>query len=72
MPVRVRQQQDRLLRMVHKFMGQVGLVVRDQSDAIRSGISFAETTTNSSQATPSPKVIFPIFPRGIVLRTVAP
>jgi hypothetical protein len=36
------------------------------------GISFAETTTNSSHATPAPKLIFLILPRGIELRTVAP
>ncbi len=40
MPVRVSQQQDRLLGVVHDFMRQVGLVVRDQSDAIRSGNIF--------------------------------
>src|SRR5439155_1258101 len=36
------------------------------------GMSFADTTTNSSQAIPGPNVICLILPRGISLRTVAP
>ena len=36
------------------------------------GMSFADTTTNSFQAIPGPKVICLILPRGIPLRTVAP
>src|SRR5580658_9735211 len=36
------------------------------------GMSFAVTTTNSSQLIPGPKLMFLIFPRGMQLRTVAP
>src|SRR5579863_10636865 len=35
-------------------------------------MSFAVTTTNSSQLIPGPKLIFLILPRGMLLRTVAP
>ena len=41
MPVRVRQQQDRFLRMIDDAVGEAGLVVRDQGNAILSGNIFA-------------------------------
>jgi hypothetical protein len=36
------------------------------------GMSFADTSTNSSHAIPGPKLISLIFPRAMLLRTVAP
>src|SRR5579863_2817697 len=40
MPIRMRQQQDRLLRMVDEITGQAGLIVNDEGNAVCTGNIF--------------------------------